>query len=216
MHEVGLYVVEQALVVRYQHECTLRSPQAVNAIGDDFQRIDVESRVGLVEYPQHRFKYRHLENLVALLFTAGKALVDAPVEKALVHLHQLRFLPDQTKKLRRIDLGFAVRLAAGIEGRAQQIDIADAGDFNRILKAEEKPGPGAFLRCHVEQVLVTEDHRTGGDRIALAARQYMGERALARAVWSHDGVNFAGPYHEVHASQDFPPGDGDPQVVDGQ
>ena len=39
------------------------------------QRVDVEARVGLVEHRQLRLEHRHLEDLVALLFAAGEALV---------------------------------------------------------------------------------------------------------------------------------------------
>ncbi len=100
-------------------------------------------------------------------------------EKGVIHLHQLGFLAHQAKKLCCINLGFATRFATGIQGRPQQVDIADARDFNRILETEKKPGPCPFFRFHGQQVLVAENHRSGSDRIAVTTSQNMGEGTFA-------------------------------------
>ena len=48
MHEVRHDVVEQALVVRDEHDGVLRRAEFVDAIGDNAQRIYIEALVGLV------------------------------------------------------------------------------------------------------------------------------------------------------------------------
>src|SRR3712207_8095566 len=72
--EVGDDVVEQALVVRDEDDGVLGRAQAVDAVGDDAQGVDVEPRAGLVEDGELRLQHRHLENLVALLLAAREAL----------------------------------------------------------------------------------------------------------------------------------------------
>ena len=50
-------------------------------------------------------------------------------------------------------LGFAARAALRIEALAQELEVGDAGDFDRILEAEEQARRGALVRLHREQVL---------------------------------------------------------------
>src|SRR5215831_18041837 len=73
VHHVGHDVVEQALVVGDDHHGALRRAQAVDAVGDDAQRVDIEAGVGLIEHGKARLEQRHLQDLVALLLAAGKA-----------------------------------------------------------------------------------------------------------------------------------------------
>src|SRR5262245_7322399 len=47
-------VVEQSLIMRDDQEAPLRTAHFVHAAGDDFERVDVEARVGLVEHSQSR------------------------------------------------------------------------------------------------------------------------------------------------------------------
>ncbi len=49
-------------------------------------------------------------------------------------------------------LGFAARAALRIEALAQELEVGDAGDFDRILEAEEQPRRGALVRLQGEQV----------------------------------------------------------------
>ena len=69
---VGGDLVEEALVVRDEHDTHGRpvDPDLANALGDDAQRVDVETRVGLVEDREFGFEDRHLHDLVALLLAA--------------------------------------------------------------------------------------------------------------------------------------------------
>ena len=43
-------------------------------------------------------------------------------------------------------------LALGVGGLAQELDEGDAGDFDRILKAEEQARGGAFVGGEGEEV----------------------------------------------------------------
>ena len=201
MHLVRHDVVEQPLVVRHQHDGALRVAQAVDALGDHLERIDIETRIGFIENGELRLQHQHLQDFVALLLAAGEAFVDAARQKGFAHLHELHLLPDQRQEFVGIDLGFAGGLALGVERRLQQIDIVDAGNFHRVLKAEKQAGARALFGRQRQQVAALEGHRAAGDLVVLAARQHLGERALARAVRSHDGMHLAGVDLEVDALQ---------------
>ena len=49
-------------------------------------------------------------------------------------------------------LGLAAGATLRIEALAQELEVGDAGDFDRILEAEEQPRRGALVRLHGEQV----------------------------------------------------------------
>src|SRR5690606_9274033 len=77
VHEVGLDVPQDARVVRDEHDARVgRLAHAVDTLGHDAQRVDVEARVGLVEDRELGLEQLELEDLVALLLTAREALVD--------------------------------------------------------------------------------------------------------------------------------------------
>src|SRR5712691_6189508 len=67
VHEVGLHVVEDALIVRDHERAHFRADEIVYPVRNDSQRVDVEPRVRLVEDRDSRAKYRHLQDLDALL-----------------------------------------------------------------------------------------------------------------------------------------------------
>src|SRR5450759_2937185 len=73
MDEVRLDVAQDPRVVgnqQYADVAARRNP--VDALGDNFERIDIEPGVGLVEDGHLRVQQLHLEDLVALLLAAGK------------------------------------------------------------------------------------------------------------------------------------------------
>ena len=83
MHDVGLDVVEQALVVGDDEERALRRAQRVDAFGDDPQRVDVEAGIGFVEHGEARLQQRHLQDFHALLLAAGEADIDGALQHVL-------------------------------------------------------------------------------------------------------------------------------------
>ena len=72
---VGLDHVEDALVVGDDQDAHVGAGEAVDAVGDGPQRVDVEAGVGLVEDRHRGAQQRQLEHLHALLLAAGEALV---------------------------------------------------------------------------------------------------------------------------------------------
>ena len=107
VHLVRHHVVEQPLVVRHEHDRALGRAQCVDAVGDHLERVDVEPGVGLVEQGERRLEQAHLQDLVALFLAAGKALVDAAVQQALVHAHRRELRLDQAEELEGVELGQA-------------------------------------------------------------------------------------------------------------
>ena len=78
VHELRLDVAQDAGVVRDQQDAAVLALRvAVDALGDDAQRVDVQAGVGLVEDGDLRLEQAQLQDLVALLLAAGEALVDA-------------------------------------------------------------------------------------------------------------------------------------------
>jgi D-tyrosyl-tRNA(Tyr) deacylase len=85
---------------------------------------------------------------------------------------------------------------------SQELDVADAGDFDRILEAEEHASGGAFVGFEVEQILSVEGDRAFGHLIAGAAAEDVAERRLARAVRTHDRMDLARVDGEAEALED--------------
>ena len=192
MHEVRHDVVQQPLVVRDHQNGALRAAHGVHALRDDAQRVDVQAGIGLVQNGQLRLQHGHLQNLVALLFAAGKGFVHRAVHQLLVHVQQLQLLAHQRQEIHGVHFVLAAILADRVQRRAQEIGVADAGNLDGILKRQEHAFAGGVFGLHRQQVLAVEEDFAAGDVVALAARQHLRQRALARAVRAHDGVDFAG------------------------
>src|SRR6185436_12894554 len=85
----------------------------------------------------------------------------------------------------------------------EESQISHPGDLDRVLEGDEQPRRRARLGLEGEQVLPLEANLSGGDLEGLAARQHLGERALARAIGAHDGVDLAGPDVEIDPAEDL-------------
>src|SRR5699024_6523837 len=111
-----------------------------------------------------------------------------------VHAHAdvVDLVGDDLHEIDRVDLRLAVVGAARIDRRAQQIEVGYARNLDRVLEAQKQAFAGAFAGVEIKQVLAVVGHAAGGDGIVLAPGQDTGERGLARAVRTHDGVDFAG------------------------
>ena len=131
---------------------------------------------------QLRVEHGHLEDLVALLLAAGEALVDRPLEQLVVDVQELHLLLDQLEEVRGVELFLAAVLADGVEGGAEEVGVADAGDLDGVLEGEEDALAGALLGVHVEQVLALEEDLALGDLVGVAAGEDAGQGALAGAV----------------------------------
>jgi len=82
------------------------------------------------------------------------------------------------------------------------------------LEGEEHTFAGALFRREFQQVFSLEDDRTLRHFVRAATGQHLGERALARAVGAHDGVDLAGLNREVDALENFLAGDDGVQITD--
>ena len=175
---------------------------ALTPLGHDLERVDVQSRVGLVENRQRRLEQRHLKDLVALLLAAREPFVDRAVEHALVDVEELRLLLAQLQELDRVELWLTEVLALGVERRLEKVGVGDAGDLDRILERHEHAFAGALVGIHLEEVVPVVEHFAGGDDVFGVTGESACERAFARAVRPHDGVDFTSLDVEIDALED--------------
>ena len=104
-------------------------------------------------------------------------------------------------------LRLAARAALRVEAFAQELDVGHAGNFDRILEAEEQARGGALVRLQREQILPVERHRALGHLIARPPAEHIGQRRLARAVRPHDRMHLARGHAERQAVEDRLVGD---------
>src|SRR5262249_7031802 len=116
---------------------------------------------------------------------------------------QFHLLLDELEERGGVQLGLDAVLADGVEGGAQEVHVADAGDLDGILEREEDAVAGALLGIHVEEVLALEEDLAIGDLVEITAGENARKGALAGAVGSHDGVDLAGVDLKVDAAEDF-------------
>src|SRR5829696_3441240 len=90
MDEVRLDIAQNPGVVRDQQDATITlSREAVDTVGHYSQSVDVQAGVGLVQDRESWVQQFQLNDLVSLLLTARKTLVDAPSGEIGVHLHPI-------------------------------------------------------------------------------------------------------------------------------
>src|SRR5690606_19631308 len=106
------------------------------------------------------------------------------------------------------------RLALRIERLAQELDVGDAGNLDRVLKTEEQASGGPFVRLERKQVLTCERDRATSDLVPWAAAEHIGQRRLARAVRPHDRVHFARVHGEREPVKDRRAADGGVEIID--
>ena len=79
MNIVRYDVIEQSLVVCNHNNRSARVPQLIHTLGDDFEGIDIQTRISFVQDSKFWFQHGHLEYLVAFFFTPGKSFVNRAV-----------------------------------------------------------------------------------------------------------------------------------------
>ena len=174
----------------------------VHARRDEAHRVHVEARIGLVEDAHARLQHRHLQDLVALLLAAREAHIDGPLEHVGVDREVLGLGAHELEEVRGRQLVLPAGLALSVERGAQERHVAHARDLDGVLEREEQPRGGALLGLHPEQVGPVEARGPLGHLVAVAARQHVGERRLARSVGTHDGVDGARVDAQVDAAED--------------
>ena len=189
---------------------------AVDALGHDAQSVNVEAGVGLVEDGKGGLEELHLQDLQALLLTAGEADVDVTLGEVGVHaqvLHGgLHVLDPRTQ-------GGSLAVDRGLGG-TQEVGDGHASDLDGVLHREEQACLGTFVDAHLGDELVVEPRLTRGDLVVGVTGQGVGHGGLTGAVGAHDGVDFAGVDGEVDALEDFLGAlsglDGDVQILNTQ
>src|SRR5437868_3352554 len=99
MDEVGGDVVEHALIVGDEQNTEIRTGQRVDTLGDYFEGVDIEARVGFIHDGNFRLKQGHLQNLGTLLLTTREAIIDRAVDKAVINLEQFHLLLQELAEL---------------------------------------------------------------------------------------------------------------------
>ena len=198
-----------------QHRFVGRAHDRVDARADRFQRVDVEAAVGLVEHREPGVHDAQLDHLGALLLAAGKADVDRALEHLRVHAEQRGLVLRQADEFGAGEILFAARAALRVEAFAQELEVGDAGDFDRILEAEEQPRRGALVRLRCAKQASLRPSKVTlpfGHFIARPPAEHIGERRLARAVRPHDRMDLAGRNGERQPVEDRLAGDGGVEV----
>ena len=185
MHDIGLQLFEQAAVVRDdQRAKTVLVRCVFDTASAIAQRIDVETRVELVENGDARTQHCQLQCLVALLLATRQVDVERALKKRLIEVDASRL---GTQHLRDIVGGATTSL----ERLGHHIDNGNARNLGWVLHHQMQTGLRTLPCGQRQQIDVVEKHRTSGDFVAGLTHDHCRERALAGAVGAHDGMHFA-------------------------
>ena len=183
-------------------EVALRLRQhTVDAVGDDFHRVDVQPRIGLIHDRDFRLQHRHLQDLEALLLTAGEAFVHVPGDDRRLNPQLVQLLLQELLELADWHQ-FFVEPAARRHGRAQEAAHGHPGDADRILKGDKQSPPGALVGRHGQEVLTLVEDFPLHHLIEGIAHQDVGQGGFAGPVRAHQRVHFPLVEGEVGPLQD--------------
>src|SRR5215218_2244105 len=209
VYPIRFNVSEYPLVVRDDDRAELRPAHLVDAPRDDLQGIDVQPRVGLVQDGEAGLEHEHLQDLVPLLLAAGETLVEIPLGKLGVHLHDGHLLLQEPVHLHGRELLLTHRVDRG----AQEVGYRDARHLARILEREEHPQLGPPVGLELEYILTLEGNRTVSHLIAGMPQEHVRERALPRAVGAHDRMDLTLADLEIQALHNLVAIDLNPQIL---
>src|SRR5215208_2937220 len=181
---IRLDVPQDPLVVRDDDRRELRPSQLVDTTRQDLQGIYVQPRVCLVHDGEFGVEHEHLQDLVPLFLTAGEALVEVPLGELGVHLHDAHLLLEEPVHLHVRKLF----LAYGVDRGPEEVGHGDTRYLARILESKEQPELGPLVRLQLEDVLALEGYGPTGHLVTRMAHEHVGERALPRAIRTHDRV----------------------------
>ena len=121
---------------------------AVHALGDDTQRVDIQTGVGFVKDGELRLEKLELQHFGTLLLTAGETLVHGTGGELRIHLQALhrfrQFLGPGTN-------GWSLAVDFGFCG-AQEVGHRHTRHFDRILHGQKDTCFGSLVRSHLEDV----------------------------------------------------------------
>ena len=110
----------------------------------------------------------------------------------------------------------APRLALRVQRLAQELDVGDAGNFDRVLEAQEQAFRRALVGFQCQQILTSEGHAASGHLVPRLAAQHIGQGRFARAVGAHDRVDFPRGHMERETLEDRLVPDAGVEIGDGK
>ena len=99
---------------------------------------------------------------------------------------------------------------------AQEVGHFHARNRDRILKGQKQAEPGPLVRIEGQQIGAVDFDFAAGDLVFRVPRQSVRERALARAVGSHQGVDFARADLQIDPVENWQILDRDVQIRNSQ
>ena len=123
----------------------------------------------------------------------------------MIHLEQVHLLLEHLAILGDGDtLIFRISGAAvGVDCRAQEICHRNARDGDRVLECQEDAQAGAHIRLQLEDILALEPRLASGHFVVRVTHQCISQGGLARAVRTHQGVNFTLVDIQVNTLENF-------------
>src|SRR5690554_1347975 len=203
VHVVRHDVVQQALVVGHHQDGAVFGTQGVDAAGDDLQGVDVEAGVGFVQDRQLWLQQQGLHDFVTLFLATGEAFVHAALQEGRVQVYLFGDFLGQLHEFGGVHFFFAPVLAHGVYGGAQELQVAYAGDFHRVLECQEDAFSGASFGFQVPHAVAVAGDFGAGDFRCVGAWQNLWQGTLTGTVRAHDGVNFPDFDLQVDALEDF-------------
>ncbi len=100
------------------------------------------------------------------------------------------------------DLDLVVPLASRIQRGPEKVGDRHSGNLGGVLKRQEDPGPRPLVGLQLQDVIALEEDFARGDLVSRVPRDHLRERALSRAVGTHQYVDLARLYGERQAAQD--------------
>src|SRR5262249_22817806 len=102
----------------------------------------------------------------------------------------------------RIQLRQPAMAANSVDGRTKEIQIAYAGNLDRVLKRKKDALSRPNLRRHAKNVTSVKGQLIGHNLVNIAAGQNLGECALTGSVRADDGVTLAVTTVEAQPAKD--------------
>src|SRR4029079_5523990 len=132
-----------------------------------------------------------------------EALVHRALDQRLRDAEQLHLRAREREEVDGVELLEPLPLARSIDRGAQEVEVADARDLDRVLEREEEALARALLGLEREQVQAVVRDRAASDIVAGTAREHVRERRLAGTVRSHDRVHLARVDREVESLENL-------------
>ena len=206
MNEVRLNVVEDALVVRDHEGAHVGADEIGNPARDDLERVDVETRVGLVEHGDAWLQHRHLQDLDTLLLASREAVVQVPRRELAAHLQAVHLAEQLLAELRhgnRIVDAARARLARRIQRLAEEVRHRHTGNRLGVLEGQEEPRLSALVGGGFGDIGPVEQDLPRRDLVGRVAGDRVREGRLPRPVRAHHRVHLTGRDGQIDAFDDL-------------